>query len=560
MDRPGRAEIDSTAHFRGFLESIDHMEYLVVLAVASAVSLAVIPIAVALAPRWGLIDKPDSRKVHARPVPRVGGIGIVTGTISGIALLLPLNELVTSYLIGAAILATFGAWDDRSALGHYSKFLGQMLAIVPIVTWGGLYITHFPFLDSPLPPVLGIPFTAFALIGMINATNHSDGLDGLAGGETVLSLVGIGLLALHAGDGAIPLMAVAATGALAGFLRHNNHPATLFMGDSGSQFLGFTLGVLAILLTQRADSSLSPAVVLLLLGLPIADILAVFYLRIRGGMNWFRATRNHIHHRLLDLGLSQHSAVLTIYAVQATMVATGILLRKQPDSVVVSVYLTFCALLFGGLCIAERRKTPTQSQPHSRSGPVWLASTSRRLVAVTVPTYLIGLAVTSTLPRYEIALLCLAVAILLPAEPLLNGGSARSILSRALMYMVVTLIVYASVLESSGGFSDITDVFLLTLIGVSVIAATLSSPRQRRFEFQLTTADFLVLSSVTAIVGLGLAGFQFATYPFLEFVVKLVLLLYGAELLLVEQRGRSASFQLLLCAGAGVIVGTGSLL
>ena len=173
--------------------------------IAVAISMAVIPLMWRLAPRLGMIDKPDPRKVHSVPVARVGGWGIVLGTLAAIVLLLPIDRLLGAYLAGSLVLLGFGALDDSREMGHYSKFLGQFVAVGLIVFAGGLHISSMPFLShGALPDMIGIPFTFFAMIGMINAINHSDGLDGLAGGESLTTLVAVAFLALAAGGCAGP--------------------------------------------------------------------------------------------------------------------------------------------------------------------------------------------------------------------------------------------------------------------------------------------------------------------------------------------------------------------
>ena len=264
------------------------MELLLTLFTAGAASLAIVPLMMRLAPRLGMVDQPNSRKVHAYPIPRVGGWGIVLGALVAILVWAPFDELVLCYIFGVVVLFAFGAWDDRRELGHYTKFIGQLVAVSPVVFIAGLYVVHFPFVGPhAIPAWAAMAFTVFALIGMTNAINHSDGLDGLAGGEAVLSLVAIGFLAYLAKGNLTVLIAFSVIGGVFGFLRYNTHPAVVFMGDSGSQVIGFSLGLLAVLLTQRTAPDLSPTVVLLLLGLPVADILYVFYRRIREGRNWF---------------------------------------------------------------------------------------------------------------------------------------------------------------------------------------------------------------------------------------------------------------------------------
>jgi UDP-GlcNAc:undecaprenyl-phosphate/decaprenyl-phosphate GlcNAc-1-phosphate transferase len=327
--------------------------FLLILAVPT--SMLVIPLAWKLAPALGMLDQPDARKVHSKPIPRVGGWGIVAGALLPILVSMEFSPLVQSFVIGGVALFLFGLWDDAKQISHWPKFVGQIFATALVVYYGGLHVSHFPFVSQEIPPAIGKPFTVFALMGMINAINHSDGLDGLAGGETMLSLLVIAYLAYLGDDSVAVLIAFATMGGILGFLRYNTHPAQVFMGDSGSQFLGFTLGVLAVYLTQVAHPAVSPALPLLFLGLPISDIIVVLFKRVRGGMNWFKATRNHVHHRLLDLGFDHYETVVTIYSVQAALVILAVLLRYQSDWLITAAYFVIVGGLFAVLITAERK-------------------------------------------------------------------------------------------------------------------------------------------------------------------------------------------------------------
>ena len=165
------------------------------LVLAAAASMFLIPPLCRLAPRLGLVDLPDPRKVHTAPIPRVGGWGITLGMLFPLLLLLPDNPLMQSFVGGALILFGFGVWDDAREIGHWPKFIGQIGAAALVVYYGNLYITSLPFLgDGVLNPLFGRLFTVFALVGAINAVNHSDGLDGLASGECLLSLIALASL------------------------------------------------------------------------------------------------------------------------------------------------------------------------------------------------------------------------------------------------------------------------------------------------------------------------------------------------------------------------------
>ncbi|MGE0385414.1 MAG: glycosyltransferase family 4 protein [Gammaproteobacteria bacterium] len=318
----------------------------------------ILPQAERVAPSLGMVDRPAARKVHARPIARTGGWGIALGASIPFLLAQGSGPMAASFAGAAALLFLFGSWDDARNLGHRTKFTGQIVAAALVVYHGDLWVQRFPLLgDLLLPAWIGRPFTVFALVGTMNAVNHSDGLDGLAGGESLLSLCTMGtllLLSSSAGDpGAV--LACATVGATAAFLRWNIHPARIFMGDTGSGFLGLALGTLAVYLTQVADVSVSPAAALLLIGLPVADLLVVLALRVRGHESWFAASRNHFHHRLLDRGFPHRVTVWILWSVQAVLVTSGYLLRSLPDWMLLAWYVAVCGALVLFLVAAERR-------------------------------------------------------------------------------------------------------------------------------------------------------------------------------------------------------------
>ena len=332
------------------------MNLLFVFVIAAGLSAALIPPATRLASRLGMLDHPTNRKVHLVPIPRTGGWGIAVGALVPFLYSLSVDPLLLSYFIGALVLLGFGLWDDAANLNHRIKFIGQIAAAAGVVFWGDLYVTRIPFMGA-MPELYARPFSVFALVGVINAVNHSDGLDGLAGGECLLSLAAILALllpAVGAGD-AMALLACATCGSTLAFLRYNRHPARVFMGDTGSQFLGFTLGVLIIYLTQIAQPQVAPSAALLLIGMPVFDILVTLALRIRCGMSWFAGSRNHIHHRLLDRGFGHCGAVGLLCGMQALLVTVAYLLHQQSDSVLLGCYVLICGGGLSALVIAERR-------------------------------------------------------------------------------------------------------------------------------------------------------------------------------------------------------------
>lgn len=519
--------------------------YLFPIVTATAISLAIVPAMVRLAPSLGMMDKPGERKVHKVPIPRVGGWGIVLGALVPVIIWVPFSDLIIAYVSGSLILLLFGALDDRREMGHYTKFIGQFAAVIPVVTYGGLYVQIFPFLEQPLPQAVGVPFTVIAMVGVINALNHSDGLDGLAGGEALLSLGGIVFLSYQADSAFAMIITLAAVGGLLGFLRYNTHPASVFMGDGGSQFLGFTLAFLAVVLTQRIDTSLAPMLVLLLLGLPIVDIITVLSKRIRSGMNWFRATKNHIHHRLLELGFVHQESVVIIYSVHTLCVLSAIALRHKSDWVIAVVYLTICGLTYSILGFAENSgwRISKEDRPVGFGQAVsavrhtFLVVAPRRFLDVVIPAYLVvGSLLAKDVPR-DFGVAAGVVFLLMVVEAVFTQAH-RSIIRRALVYMTATFVIYLQLdyPQAVQSWISLARMSFFFLMAASVFTAIRFSPRRRRYEFNYTAMDYLM--AIIVLITVVYSYFELHNDSIAFFVAKLVVVLYACELMMVEKRDR----------------------
>jgi len=404
------------------------------------------------------------------------------------------------------------------------------------VYFGDVYVHQLPFMGiDSVPDSFGKPFTVFAMVGMINAMNHSDGLDGLAGGMSVLSLSSIAYLAYLADGSQVVAIAIAALGGIVGFLRYNTHPARVFMGDSGSQYLGFTLGFLAVLLTQDVNRALSPALPALLLGLPIVDILAVFAQRAYHGMNWFRATRNHIHHRLLELGFHHYEAVVIIYSIQMFFVISAILLGYESDVLILSLYLGTCSLVFFFLIVAERNKWRAHRVHGKSRFATFVESVKQhgfftkgttRIVATMIPIMFVGTSgFTSEIPRdFGLSSCVLAVVMAL----LLIIRANETIALRAISYITAAFVVYLET-KYFGNESTIAygvSVGLYVFLAVSIwLAVRYGSDT----EFRASPMDFLVIVIVLAV---GIISTDHLHQELLGVMaVKLVVLFYGCEVI-----------------------------
>lgn len=310
-------------------------------------SMTLIPVLVRVAPASGLMDYPNARKVHEGGIPRVGGIAIFVSSLIPLLIWLPETDLAIPILIGLSTLFLFGVLDDRNDLNYKLKFIGQIIAASVVVYFGDVVIVRYPFIEGyEIPIGLAKVITVISLVGITNAINLSDGLDGLAAGTSLLVIGCMMVIAYFAQDSIVFFFSLAILGATIGFLRFNSHPALIFLGDSGSQLLGFCAGLIAILISQKSNTALIPMLPVVALGLPILDTLLVMTKRLSEGRSPFSADKNHIHHRLLYMGFSHHTAVIIIYAAQTSLVITAYQLRYTSDALLFSVYLVFCLSLF----------------------------------------------------------------------------------------------------------------------------------------------------------------------------------------------------------------------
>jgi UDP-GlcNAc:undecaprenyl-phosphate GlcNAc-1-phosphate transferase len=417
--------------------------------------------------------------------------------------------------------------------------------------------------DAPISETVGRLFTVIAMVGMINAINHSDGLDGLAGGESLMSLACIAWLSWLAGGVTTAIIALATIGGLFGFLRFNTHPARIFMGDGGSQFLGFTLGYLAVVLTQKVNPALSPALPLLMLGLPIADIIAVFVQRIHQKMNWFRATRNHIHHRLLDLGFHHHESVVFVYSVQALLVLFAVSMPYESDLLIIGVYFAVVAAVFVFLYIAERNgwhmhgkfeESALDEVIDAATHSPWLLAIPYSIVFYGISAFLIaGALIATNIPvDFTIAAAILFSLLLLR---LLAGYSAWFLPLRPLLYGTIIFVVYLLNTYQPAYLSG-ADFTTYIFFGGLVVATGLSIRFMEAGNFSVTPTDYLVVLALLVLV--VLAGKHIVDSGVTAVALKSIILFYGCELILNRMKSRRNIFTVSALLALLVIVVRGA--
>jgi len=536
--------------------------YLLIAMLAMAISLAIIPLMMRLAPAFGMIDKPDPRKVHTIPIPRVGGLGIVLGALVPMLIWLPYTDLTLSIIAGTAILLVFGTWDDITELGHYVKFIGQFAAAGIVVYYGDLYVSYFPMYSyDTIPEAIGRPFTVIAIVGMINAINHSDGLDGLAGGESLISLSVIAYLGFLFGSDLMLVIAAATIGGIFGFLRFNSHPARVFMGDGGSQFLGFILAILVIVLTQKVNPVLSPSIAVLLLGLPIVDILAVFYLRAKHKLNLFKATRNHIHHRLLDIGFLHYESVMFIYTIQFILVISAIPLMYENDLLVLILYLLCCASVFVFLTCSERCNFKVHVQSAAKKDTLSLLLNKyprmRNLPIKAVEAGLSLFVISSALIINEVpkdfafSSLVLLVALIFT----LTSRVFAFQLYRLILFITIGFSVYLSTTFPSEWLFEKVDLVVI-YFSIMIVLGFIAVKTMSSEEFKITPLDYLVIAAALFIE--FIPGENVLRENIIWIVLQLIILFYICELVVQNMSGRlnrftgSFSLALILIAYRGL--------
>ncbi|MEX0270214.1 glycosyltransferase family 4 protein [Leptolyngbyaceae cyanobacterium UHCC 1019] len=291
----------------------------------------------------GLVDKPGGRKIHSRPMVRLGGVAIFAGTLAalllvwwtgGFGILSPQKEYeVWGVTLGAVAFFLIGLADDLLTLPAISRLVMQ-LSVAAIVWQAGVQIE---FLTVPfaglvaLPDFISLPITVIWLVGMANAVNMIDGLDGLAAGVSGIAAVVMLIVTLFMNQPAAALIAAALAGGALGFLRYNFNPAQIFMGDGGAYFMGFTLAGVGIIGLVKAVTTVAVLLPYLILAVPILDIFTVVVDRIRRGKSPFAADKRHLHHRLLQAGLSQRLAVLFIYSLTLWAGTLALALSNMPS-------------------------------------------------------------------------------------------------------------------------------------------------------------------------------------------------------------------------------------
>ena len=374
--------------------------YIYVFYAAFLVAFCFTPVMQMIASYYGIIDEPDNkRKLHSTPVAYLGGVAVFLGWISGMAVsqflslhrteagLLPHLKVPFSIIVGASVIVLLGLWDDVQRISPRVKIAGQMFAavclllegvgmnstrplLVPVLGRAGTFfgldmVNHpaFPYIVWITSALLVI----FAIVGCCNATNLMDGLDGLCGGVTAIIAAGFLFLAIHLAmygggmnsnwDALRVVLGLALLGAVLGFIPYNFNPASIFMGDTGSMFLGYSCGTLIILLAQERPKWFLAAMVIF--ALPVLDTVLAFARRYVAGRPIFQADRFHFHHQLLGRGLTVRRAVVIIYIIAIGFALLGSAIVFMRTRYAVAIYL----VIFGSLIVAAYKMGMVHERP-----------------------------------------------------------------------------------------------------------------------------------------------------------------------------------------------------
>ena len=320
-------------------------------------ALFITPLSSRLALKLGAVDHPDHRKSHSEPTPRLGGLGIAAALMLLLLLSTEADQRIMAFIAGGLIAASTGFVDDVIGMRPRYKFLGQILAVTVFLLLGGPSLSSFGDLLGFGPIDLGpfgILLTFVCLVGMMNAINLIDGLDGLAGGLCLIACVFFSVFAFQHQDWLCLTIVVVLAGALLGFLCFNSFPARLFMGDTGSLLLGYVLAAVAVLLVEgRGEpASIAPVSMALIVALPAVDMFQVMARRIWHGESPFSPDKTHLHHRLVEMGAPKSAVVLVLCLLMAGFGLMAWLMQGIPQYMqfgagVISSLLLFAVVFYG---------------------------------------------------------------------------------------------------------------------------------------------------------------------------------------------------------------------
>ncbi len=315
---------------------------------AALVSYILTPYIKKLAFRIGAVDVPDNRKVHKLIMPRLGGLAISVAFLTAVLASLELTADIVGILLGGCLITAVGILDDKYQLPAKVKLAGQIAAAAVLPLFGiQIEWINNPFGGYLYTDHLAVPLTIFWVISFTNVVNLMDGLDGLAAGVSAIASVTVILVAVHMGYYYVAVLTCALAGGIIGFLRYNFNPATIFMGDTGSMFIGYMLAAVSVYGAVKTAATVALIVPFIALALPIMDTAFAIMRRYSHGRPIFQPDKGHFHHRLLAMGMSQKKAVLVMYLISAVLGIVAVLWAELDGfyaSVIIAVIITAVAV------------------------------------------------------------------------------------------------------------------------------------------------------------------------------------------------------------------------
>lgn len=342
-------------------------------ALSFAISLAMTPQVKRFAEEIGAMDVPkDERRVHNHPIPRMGGLAIFMGFLASILIFSEMDTKIMGMFIGATIIVGMGAVDDIVSLNAWVKLGVQIVAALVVIRCGVVFdaISNPNVLSDTMTISVGwlaIPLTLLWIVGCTNAVNLIDGLDGLAVGVSAISSLTMLVVSLFVSEPGVAVVLGALTGACLGFIPYNLNPAKMFMGDVGSQFLGFVLAVMSMIGLFKLHTLITFLVPLMALAVPLADTTFAFCRRIIHGQSPFHADKGHFHHRLLAMGLNQKQAVAVLYGISAVLGLLAVLIAGA-SGVVKIVCIVIAFLIAISVWMMIFLKNPNLRKPPHENG------------------------------------------------------------------------------------------------------------------------------------------------------------------------------------------------
>ncbi|WP_110954219.1 glycosyltransferase family 4 protein [Anaerosinus massiliensis] len=324
-------------------------DYILSFFIALVIAYVLTPQIISLAKKAGAMDAPDERKVHTAPIPRMGGLAIYVAFMVAVFFTVDLTTEIIGLLLGGTVILAVGVIDDLKNLPAKVKLAGQIIAALVLVLFDiRIDWISDPFGDMIYLEYLAVPVTIFWIVGLTNTVNLIDGLDGLAAGVSTIASITILLVALQQNYILIAVLTAAIAGGALGFLQYNFNPAKIFMGDTGSMFLGYMLAGISVIGAVKSAATIALIVPIFALGLPILDTAFAIVRRYMSGKPIFKPDRGHLHHRLLDLGFTQRQAVLLMYVISGVLGLSAIALTEVSSGFAIAIIIAVMLVVFIG--------------------------------------------------------------------------------------------------------------------------------------------------------------------------------------------------------------------